>query len=216
MPAFVSALPSLQAHTCDNLLELPNYWEALLHVKGHAGRGPGVTPFSTLAPASQDSLKAECKRILEDRLLMAVTGFSGYGLDERDGGGSGGGGANTSVPGPGIIPARQRGEVTGEAAEHGSQQYNSSSSPVGQYISGVEGNTGAGQPLQTSLQIAELAEARDSTVLALSSSIDQGQPPTPDVSGLTRQGALRHGTEPQKPPGLSHQGSSSKQAHSDM
>jgi hypothetical protein len=209
---------SLQAHTCDNLLELPNYWEALLHVRGHAGRGPGVTPFSSLAPSAQDSLRAECRGILEDRLLLAVTGFLGYGLDERDGGGTG---TSTAAPGaPGSTLAGQKGKPTGEAAERGGQQYNSPASPLGQYISAVPGTTtGAGKPMQAhaSLQIAELAEARDSTVLTLSSSIDQGMPPTPDTSGFTRQGALmHHGSEPQRPAALPHQGSSSKQANSDM
>ncbi len=64
-----------QAHTCDNLLELPNYWHALRQVRGHAA--------GQLDAGTQAALEAECLRILDDRLTLAIT-CSGYGLDERD------------------------------------------------------------------------------------------------------------------------------------
>eukprot|EP00198_Chlamydomonas_reinhardtii_P004774 XP_001694110.1 ubiquitin-protein ligase [Chlamydomonas reinhardtii] len=54
-----------QAHTCDNLLELPNYWESLLQTRGLT------------------ELRDETRRILGERLEIAVLNFQGYGLDER-------------------------------------------------------------------------------------------------------------------------------------
>lgn len=65
-----------QAHTCDNLLELPNYWQALLQVRGF--RSGFVVPPNLLP-----GLREECKRILDDRLTIAITNCMGYGLDER-------------------------------------------------------------------------------------------------------------------------------------
>ncbi|GAX79078.1 hypothetical protein CEUSTIGMA_g6518.t1 [Chlamydomonas eustigma] len=65
-----------QAHTCDNLLEVPNYWEALLQVKG-------IKNASQIPKALTKELKDECIRILDDRLTLAVTCYSGYGLDQR-------------------------------------------------------------------------------------------------------------------------------------
>ena len=59
-----------QAHTCENLLELPNYWESLLHVRGQ-GAGGG---------ARQDLL-AELRRTLDDRLSFAVANCDTYALD---------------------------------------------------------------------------------------------------------------------------------------
>lgn len=66
-----------QAHTCDNLLELPNYWEALIQVKGY--RSTAKVPKDKLP-----SLKEDCVRILNERLTIAVTCCSGYGLDRRN------------------------------------------------------------------------------------------------------------------------------------
>ncbi|GFR47973.1 hypothetical protein Agub_g9797 [Astrephomene gubernaculifera] len=90
-----------QAHTCDNLLELPNYWESLLAVRGIRGGPAAVTRGSAqLTPEQLAELRAEARRILEERLELAVMNFQGYGLDERtgargggssDGGGGGGG-----------------------------------------------------------------------------------------------------------------------------
>eukprot|EP00967_Tisochrysis_lutea_P037420 scaffold44988_cov14-Tisochrysis_lutea.AAC.1 len=37
------------AHTCDNLLEVPNYWEALLKVKGIKGGGADLLKAEQLA-----------------------------------------------------------------------------------------------------------------------------------------------------------------------
>ncbi|KAL6754666.1 hypothetical protein V8C86DRAFT_315351 [Haematococcus lacustris] len=96
-----------QAHTCDNLLELPNYWSALLHVRGHLGRDcppsthpppyldmgrpppplpptPPSLPFAQLPPDALDQLRAECKHLIHERLLLAVLGSQGYGLDQRE------------------------------------------------------------------------------------------------------------------------------------
>ncbi|GIL54422.1 hypothetical protein Vafri_9959 [Volvox africanus] len=77
-----------QAHTCDNLLELPNYWESLLAVRGVRG-GPTAVARGTaqLTEEQMTDLRAETRRILADRLEVAVLNFQGYGLDERSGGG---------------------------------------------------------------------------------------------------------------------------------
>ena len=45
----------------------------------------GIKDPSSLSTASAAELLAECGRILEDRLSMAVSSFSGYGLDQREG-----------------------------------------------------------------------------------------------------------------------------------
>ncbi|KAG2486509.1 hypothetical protein HYH03_014811 [Edaphochlamys debaryana] len=80
--ALLGMLP--QAHTCDNLLELPNYWESLLTMRGIKG-GPTAVARGTagLTEAQLEDCKEEVRRILDDRLTLAVLNFSGYGLDER-------------------------------------------------------------------------------------------------------------------------------------
>ena len=77
--AHLGMLP--QAHTCDNLLELPNYWQALLHVKGYRAA-------SAVPPELYPGLRDECKKVLDDRLTLAITNCTGYGLDQRGGGDS--------------------------------------------------------------------------------------------------------------------------------
>lgn len=64
-----------QAHTCDNLLELPNYLNALLQVQGY--RNLSNVPLDKIP-----DLRAECIRIIDDRLTLAAT-CVGYGLDDR-------------------------------------------------------------------------------------------------------------------------------------
>ncbi|DBB05828.1 TPA: hypothetical protein ACH3X3_009841 [Trebouxia sp. C0006] len=65
----LSRLP--QAHTCENILELPNYQESLLAVHGDAD--------SLLA----DEMKEKLKSIIDDRLRLAITCCNSYGLDDR-------------------------------------------------------------------------------------------------------------------------------------
>ncbi len=69
-----------QAHTCDNLLEVPNYWAALLQTKGY--RNSSQVPKDQIAV-----LQEECARIMDDRLTLAITCCAGYGLDRRSGDG---------------------------------------------------------------------------------------------------------------------------------
>jgi hypothetical protein len=65
--AILGMLP--QAHTCENILEVPNYWEA--------------------AQALNPSVKIEeVERIIQDKFICAIENTSGYGLDE---------GANSSM-----------------------------------------------------------------------------------------------------------------------
>lgn len=62
-----------QAHTCDNLLELPNYWEALCESRG--------VPLTTRG-AEATALIAELELLLQQRLTMAVHECDVYGLDD--------------------------------------------------------------------------------------------------------------------------------------
>mmetsp|Transcript_63319 Transcript_63319/g.182136 ORF Transcript_63319/g.182136 Transcript_63319/m.182136 type:complete len:842 (-) Transcript_63319:178-2703(-) len=63
--AMLSMLP--QAHTCTNTLELPNYHEALLE----SGR----------IPEAGSALNAELRRLLGDKLRLAISETGGYELD---------------------------------------------------------------------------------------------------------------------------------------
>jgi len=65
--SMLSMLP--QAHTCSNTLELPNYYEALLESGEIA------------ADASNEVLATELKRILGDKLRLAIRESTGYELD---------------------------------------------------------------------------------------------------------------------------------------
>jgi hypothetical protein len=68
-----------QAHTCDNLLELPNYWEALCEQRG-------VPPSTRGAEAA--TLIAELDDLIHCRMQTAVNECDVYGLDEAAGGGA--------------------------------------------------------------------------------------------------------------------------------
>lgn len=60
----------LQAHTCDNILELPNYQESLLAVNNQTNGSMKL------------DLEQKLKSIINDRLKLAVTCCHSYGLDE--------------------------------------------------------------------------------------------------------------------------------------
>jgi len=62
----------MQAHTCENILELPNYLESLLAVHGQS-------TDSLLAY----EMKGKLKSIIDDRLRFAITCCNSYGLDDR-------------------------------------------------------------------------------------------------------------------------------------
>lgn len=67
-----------QAHTCENLLELPNYWESLL--KGDDGDedfGQGVN--------LRRGLRTKLRKILDERLTYAIENCHSYGLDTLSG-----------------------------------------------------------------------------------------------------------------------------------
>jgi hypothetical protein len=71
-----------QSHTCDNILELPNYWTALV------ATAPKDTPHG--------KLRAQLRSILEEKLAVAIDNSAGYGLDALNNEGQGvsdGGGA---------------------------------------------------------------------------------------------------------------------------
>jgi len=70
-----------QSHTCDNILELPNYWEALQKTKPNAPRR---------------RLEEELESILRSKLDVAMDNASGYGLDAVE---------NQSFPGSSPQPA---------------------------------------------------------------------------------------------------------------
>jgi hypothetical protein len=93
-----------QAHTCANILELPDYWAALLHdslsaglsaagqapQEQQAGEGPGGEQLQLLQQQQR------CRDVLRERLLLAITCCAGYDLDDA-GGGPGGGGATSAA-----------------------------------------------------------------------------------------------------------------------
>ncbi|CAN0318237.1 unnamed protein product, partial [Ectocarpus sp. 13 AM-2016] len=62
------------AHTCDNVLELPNYWMLLMR---HEGRDE-KTQLS-------DRLESRLREILAGRLRVALSNATGYALDDLDG-----------------------------------------------------------------------------------------------------------------------------------
>ncbi|KAK3277561.1 hypothetical protein CYMTET_14440 [Cymbomonas tetramitiformis] len=63
-----------QAHTCENVLELPNYWEAQASVE--------QMDVEDLSAEDLASLRTKVYRLLEERLRLAVTQCDSYGLDE--------------------------------------------------------------------------------------------------------------------------------------
>jgi len=65
-----------QAHTCENVLELPNYWEAVLRTEG------GGAAAEELAPGEKKKLYGRMAKVLEERLQLAITTCDSYGLDE--------------------------------------------------------------------------------------------------------------------------------------
>mmetsp|Transcript_7324 Transcript_7324/g.21778 ORF Transcript_7324/g.21778 Transcript_7324/m.21778 type:complete len:2162 (-) Transcript_7324:11-6496(-) len=64
-----------QSHTCDNILELPNYWEALLKTKTDEARPP------RRGSRECNALERELRRIVREKLLVALDNAVGYGLD---------------------------------------------------------------------------------------------------------------------------------------
>jgi hypothetical protein len=63
-----------QAHTCENSLELPNYWESLVAARGQRA--------DSLSAAAAAELRHEMRTVLEERLRLAVTHCTDYGLDQ--------------------------------------------------------------------------------------------------------------------------------------
>ena len=64
-----------QSHTCDNILELPNYWVALL--KTRSADDPAPTKGTPAYAALEDDLR----HILKTKLIIALENSTGYGLD---------------------------------------------------------------------------------------------------------------------------------------
>ncbi|KAH8048385.1 hypothetical protein JL721_11945 [Aureococcus anophagefferens] len=65
-----------QSHTCDNILELPNYWEALLKTRVVDG---GAAP--PLGSPESNALERELRHVVRTKLLVAIDNATGYGLD---------------------------------------------------------------------------------------------------------------------------------------
>ncbi|CAM9765898.1 unnamed protein product, partial [Choristocarpus tenellus] len=81
------AIPT--AHTCDNILELPNYWEALLRSEG-IPTGVGATSEQIESQNEVQILLSlqlvRLKAIMKEKLLVAIANAGGgYGLDGMDG-----------------------------------------------------------------------------------------------------------------------------------
>lgn len=62
----------MQAHTCENILELPNYQESLLAVHGQS-----------LDCLLAHEMRGKLKSIIDDRLRLAILCCNSYGLDDR-------------------------------------------------------------------------------------------------------------------------------------
>ena len=69
--------------TCDNILELPNYWESLVKTR----------PASDLS-----ALKEDLERILSDKIRVCCNNAAGYGLDGLE--------ATVAAPMPRLVPQR--------------------------------------------------------------------------------------------------------------
>ncbi|CAM9591806.1 unnamed protein product [Scytosiphon promiscuus] len=67
------------AHTCDNVLELPNYWAILMRVDGI-----GKTPPSAISAEDRQRLETRLREVLASRLRIALNNASGYALDDLD------------------------------------------------------------------------------------------------------------------------------------
>ncbi|KAH8053566.1 hypothetical protein JL722_9410 [Aureococcus anophagefferens] len=65
-----------QSHTCDNILELPNYWEALLKTRVVDG---GAAP--PRGSPESNALERELRHVVRTKLLVAIDNATGYGLD---------------------------------------------------------------------------------------------------------------------------------------
>jgi hypothetical protein len=65
-----------QSHTCDNILELPNYWEALLKTRVVDG---GAAP--PRGSPESNALERELRHVVRAKLLVAIDNATGYGLD---------------------------------------------------------------------------------------------------------------------------------------
>ena len=72
--ALLGMLP--QAHTCDNLLELPNYYYALI------ARNKQLPPQTAAAHSRAVPQLQELEQVLHERLWMAVHECAAYGIDE--------------------------------------------------------------------------------------------------------------------------------------
>jgi len=94
-----------QAHTCENILELPNYWEALLRTKF-----PQATDATAISGSEKSHLYAELKKVLEERLMLAVTSCNSYGLDEGVGTSRGSGQQQPRSSGSALPPLPHGGE----------------------------------------------------------------------------------------------------------
>lgn len=63
-----------QAHTCDNTLEIPNYFESLCVVRGGA-------PPEEIDAGARSALVPELEQLVREKLLLAIISCDGYGLD---------------------------------------------------------------------------------------------------------------------------------------
>lgn len=102
-----------QSHTCDNILELPNYWKAINKVHKADGIGGGGRG------GAQEIMKL--KKILREKLLIAIDNAKGYGLDAIQEEGNGGGRGVESLDGllgrEGEEAGGGAGRVVGEESE---------------------------------------------------------------------------------------------------
>jgi len=67
-----------QSHTCDNILELPNYWEGIVYMHLHRSNKHDLDECSA---AELQMLRQQLYDIVHHKLKMAAENSAGYGLD---------------------------------------------------------------------------------------------------------------------------------------
>lgn len=111
-----------QAHTCENTLELPNYYDALLAHRSQPAAGGASAAYAAPSAAGSvsggvsaagagrapraseaEALQSELREVIDQRLQVAVTNCQSYGLDSVEAGGTGAGEAAGRLGAP--LPA---------------------------------------------------------------------------------------------------------------
>ncbi|CAM9976610.1 unnamed protein product [Ascophyllum nodosum] len=74
------------AHTCDNVLEMPNYWSLLMRAEGleWATASSRSVAATNMPQEKREALELRLRSVLAGRLRVAIENASGYALDDLD------------------------------------------------------------------------------------------------------------------------------------